>query len=206
MQKKIIVEVIPVRGNPDLFIHGYNQFATNRWRTLRSSTSPGTSTGGITETLSFRKSGFFDNEKAYINIYATTATTFEVNIYVADVDCKEFPYADQSVNQIYNPVCGCDGQKYSNPQSAIVAGVTAFISCNPVVPTELASGVYTIQQKSNGRFVDAHEHQGEDYRLVTRTAQNNDTQEWTFTKGNSCLLYTSPSPRDATLSRMPSSA
>ena len=27
-----------------------------------------------------------------------------------------------------------------------------------------------------------------------------------LTLGNSCLLYTSPSPRDATLSRMPSSA
>ena len=27
-----------------------------------------------------------------------------------------------------------------------------------------------------------------------------------FDKANSCLLYTSPSPRDATLSRMPSSA
>ena len=27
-----------------------------------------------------------------------------------------------------------------------------------------------------------------------------------FTNVNSCLLYTSPSPRDATLSRMPSSA
>ena len=29
---------------------------------------------------------------------------------------------------------------------------------------------------------------------------------YTKYKGNSCLLYTSPSPRDATLSRMPSSA
>ena len=28
----------------------------------------------------------------------------------------------------------------------------------------------------------------------------------TFSLGNTCLLYTSPSPRDATLSRMPSSA
>ena len=27
-----------------------------------------------------------------------------------------------------------------------------------------------------------------------------------FVEGNACLLYTSPSPRDATLSRMPSSA
>ena len=29
---------------------------------------------------------------------------------------------------------------------------------------------------------------------------------WMFSTGSSCLLYTSPSPRDATLSRMPSSA
>ena len=30
--------------------------------------------------------------------------------------------------------------------------------------------------------------------------------QWEYTVGTSCLLYTSPSPRDATLSRMPSSA
>jgi hypothetical protein len=35
-----------------------------------------------------------------------------------------------------------------------------------------------MQQLSNGRFADAHEHAGEDFRLVTRTAQNNDTQRW----------------------------
>ena len=29
---------------------------------------------------------------------------------------------------------------------------------------------------------------------------------WILVEGNFCLLYTSPSPRDATLSRMPSSA
>jgi hypothetical protein len=37
---------------------------------------------------------------------------------------------------------------------------------------------YTIQQKSNGRFVDVHVHSGEDFRLVTLTAQNNDMQRW----------------------------
>ena len=31
-------------------------------------------------------------------------------------------------------------------------------------------------------------------------------KDYTYTRGNLCLLYTSPSPRDATLSRMPSSA
>ena len=33
-----------------------------------------------------------------------------------------------------------------------------------------------------------------------------DGPEWTFMDLKICLLYTSPSPRDATLSRMPSSA
>ena len=32
------------------------------------------------------------------------------------------------------------------------------------------------------------------------------SQSWNFGQGTDCLLYTSPSPRDATLSRMPSSA
>jgi len=44
-------------------------------------------------------------------------------------------------------------------------------------PLSLQPGVYTIQQKSNGRFVDAHE-SGNAFSVVTRTAQNNDTQRW----------------------------
>ena len=37
-------------------------------------------------------------------------------------------------------------------------------------------------------------------------SNNPDAQLWSFLKIRICLLYTSPSPRDATLSRMPSSA
>jgi hypothetical protein len=48
----------------------------------------------------------------------------------------------------------------------------------PSIPVFLQPGVYTIQQKSNGRFVDAHEYEGKDFALVTRTAQSNDTQRW----------------------------
>ena len=33
-------------------------------------------------------------------------------------------------------------------------------------------------QSSNNRFVDAHEHSGEDFNVVTRPNQNNDTQKW----------------------------
>ena len=51
----------------------------------------------------------------------------------------------------------------------------------PSIPVNLQSGVYTIQQQSNGRFMDAHEIEGKDFALVTRPAQNNDTQRWVLT-------------------------
>jgi len=43
------------------------------------------------------------------------------------------------------------------------------------------SGVYTIKQKNNNRFLDAHEKTSKDFSAVTRDAQNNDTQKWTLT-------------------------
>jgi predicted Zn-dependent protease len=42
----------------------------------------------------------------------------------------------------------------------------------------LTAGTYTIRQRSSGRFLDAHESADRDFRLVTRPAQNNDTQRW----------------------------
>ena len=41
---------------------------------------------------------------------------------------------------------------------------------------------------------------------LNTTINDNDEAEWVLTQSTACLLYTSPSPRDATLSRMPSSA
>ena len=40
------------------------------------------------------------------------------------------------------------------------------------------TGVYTIQQKSNNRYWDAHEYKQKGFALVTRPLQNNDTQKW----------------------------
>jgi hypothetical protein len=39
-------------------------------------------------------------------------------------------------------------------------------------------GTFTVRQKSNGRLVDAHEVAANDFSVVTRTAQGNDTQRW----------------------------
>jgi hypothetical protein len=43
------------------------------------------------------------------------------------------------------------------------------------------AGLYTIQQKSNGRFVDAYKSSGHDFALVTRKAKNNDDQRLILT-------------------------
>jgi len=40
------------------------------------------------------------------------------------------------------------------------------------------SGVYTIQQKSSSRFLDAHQKSNNDFSAVTREIQNDDTQKW----------------------------
>ena len=44
------------------------------------------------------------------------------------------------------------------------------------------NGEYIIQQRSSGRYLDAHEYDKKDYSLVTRPKQNNDTQVWIFRK------------------------
>jgi len=50
----------------------------------------------------------------------------------------------------------------------------------PVEPRTQLRGIYTIQQKSNGRYADAHEDRN-DNSMVTRDRQNNDTQRWVLT-------------------------
>ena len=42
--------------------------------------------------------------------------------------------------------------------------------------------VYEIQQVSSDRYLDAHETSGQDYSVVTRTAQHDDTQRWVVTR------------------------
>jgi hypothetical protein len=50
-----------------------------------------------------------------------------------------------------------------------------------VLPIASQSGIFTIQQKSNSRFLDAHEIAAKDFAVVTRLAQNDATQAWVLT-------------------------
>ena len=49
---------------------------------------------------------------------------------------------------------------------------------NYLIPPTTTAGTYTIQQKVNDRYLDAYETSSSDYRAVTRTIQNNDSQKW----------------------------
>jgi len=49
-------------------------------------------------------------------------------------------------------------------------------------PAVLPDGIYRISQRSTHRFLDAHEIESLDFRLVTRPAQANNTQEWQLKK------------------------
>ena len=70
---------------------------------------------------------------------------------------------------------------------------------------DLPAGTYTITQVQPTQFLD-----GPDQLGSLGGTQSNDSFTITLSPGSGdgfgCLLYTSPSPRDATLSRMPSSA
>jgi hypothetical protein len=66
-------------------------------------------------------------------------------------------------------------------KTALAGAVLAISAAIAAAGPASAQTIVTIQQVSNNRFVDAHEHAGEDFRVVTRTAQNNDTQLWIMT-------------------------
>jgi subtilisin family serine protease len=94
----------------------------------------------------------------------------------------------------------CDSVDAANPGFVGLLGagrINAFRAVQQAAagPTIL-SGTHTLQQRSSSRFVDAHEHAGEDFRLVTREAQNDDTQRWVLTPiGLVCTLRQTSSGR-----------
>jgi len=69
----------------------------------------------------------------------------------------------------------------SRLKTALTGVVLATVTVFAAAESASAQTIVTIQQVSNNRYVDAHEHAGEDFRVVTRTAQNNDTQRWIMT-------------------------
>ena len=83
---------------------------------------------------------------------------------------------------LLTPTALTPGHTFTSDKGVEVRVVKALPGGFSVSITDPAdSSVYTIRQRSNGRFVDAHEIEGKDFGLVTRLAQNNDTQRWIIT-------------------------
>lgn len=68
-----------------------------------------------------------------------------------------------------------------NSKSLFVYIIFSFIFMNTAFSTNL-NGTFTMQQKSNGRYLDAYDYDGTDYNVVSRAKQGNDTQNWVFRK------------------------
>lgn len=65
------------------------------------------------------------------------------------------------------------------------ATLGAGLALSAVLPTiakaAIPPAIYTIQQRSNGRFLDAWDDGSNDWNVVTRPAQNNASQQWLVT-------------------------
>jgi hypothetical protein len=93
---------------------------------------------------------------------------------------------------------GLDTIVPTNPPSAAIGQRTALsagdvAAANSMAPppapeVEIANGVYTVRQKVNGRFMDAHESSSRDFSVVSRAAQDNTTQRWKINRVGS--VYT----------------
>ena len=110
--------------------------------------------------------------------------------------------AFQSSNQFGNPV-------KNGTVSTIPAEIYNINSADPTVIknlSEVVDGVNTSLDvvKADINTAGYFEEMSPDRTMPYNMIYRNDSQG--FASPNTCLLYTSPSPRDATLSRMPSSA
>ena len=75
--------------------------------------------------------------------------------------------------------------------------------------TPVVGRTYFIKNRRSGRYIDVagfSNSNGATLHQWDRTGNANQQWEVISTGGNTCLLYTSPSPRDKRQSRMPSSA
>ncbi|MCF6328039.1 MAG: RICIN domain-containing protein [Devosiaceae bacterium] len=72
---------------------------------------------------------------------------------------------------------------FSNPETQwnIVTRPRQFDATQAWIITPLGGGVFTLQQQSTNRYLDAHTSAANDWSAVTRPSQNNNTQRWILT-------------------------
>jgi subtilisin family serine protease len=128
-------------------------------------------------------SGFGGTSSATPLVAGVAGLMLSVNPALSPADIRTI--LRETADQIDQANGNYDGDGWSTQYgfgrvNASAAVTRAHDLANPKLPLPLQQGIYTVQQKSNSRFVDAHE-SGNDFSVVTRTAQLNDSQKWSFT-------------------------
>ena len=122
---KIEARLIPINADPDMAIIALDenpQFDT--WRLIRRNPQIGIAE----ETLTFRQSDLFGYDDAVLVDIMAMDTTVDLRLVISGVtvDCEEYIPAEQTITANYAPVCGCNGQEYSNKSEAFANGVTSW--------------------------------------------------------------------------------
>jgi len=132
---KLDVEILPVNGDPDLYIYGVENMNTvwghNPWRMIRKSVNGGTAS----DHASFRQSDLkIVEDQLFISVYGYSKSEYEIYIYQTTVQCQEFPVAEPMITLDINPVCGCNGKEYINESAAFADGLTYWTTgpCNTI--------------------------------------------------------------------------
>ena len=112
-------------GNPNLYIYGYDN-ETQVFRLIRSSTKPSIEA----DYMSFRSTDLkFAEDRIYVGVYCFDyPASARMQTLRRDVDCKEYPAAEQIATSLFQPVIGCDGVQYSNSSVARNTGVTKWFA------------------------------------------------------------------------------
>ena len=110
-------------ANPNLYIYGYDN-ETAVFRLIRSSTLA----AAERDRMSFRSTDLKNNEdRIYVGAYsAYYSVKINMRTIGINVNCVEYPIAEQVVHSHGAQVRGCNGQIYANWSFAFAAGVTSW--------------------------------------------------------------------------------
>lgn len=133
---KVEARMIPISADPDMAIIALDENPDfDTWRLIRRHPE----SGETPEVATFRQSDLFGYDDAILVDIMAMDTTVELRLVIAaiSVDCQEYAPAEQTVTADYRPVCGCDGEEYSNKSVAFANGITSWTegACSPKLDT-----------------------------------------------------------------------
>ena len=143
---KVEVKVTPINGSTDIYLAGSDIDYTFS-RLVRSSTLSGQSEDYVT----FRQTDLMSTEER-MNISVVGTGSYEINIYLSDVECIEYPPAETFPGWVIQTVCTCDETQYSSPDDAWNDGYTSWTN-GPCVPEDVRYRNVALGQPTPGFIV-----------------------------------------------------